>query len=188
MLWSLLSCTILCAVFSSSNLWICFLLWTSWSSISLILASSSSSALSGPLLSSGDPPELLAFPWVLLTDGFLPVLGAEMDLGFLVDDPFSLPTGRLSRSASSIAGLCLLTESERCALVTCENDPVSGLLCIMLLLALSFASSIASTGAAWSNENSPELISSGSHGKLSARISQGPDTADNLRIALNLLY
>ena len=138
----------------------------------MILASISSSAVPILFLSLGDPPELLAFPWVLLTDGALPVLGTDVDLCCLDTDPLSLPTGRLSRSMSSIMGLCLLVGSGRLALVTCENDPVSGLLCIVLSPPLSIVPSTVSAGAAGSNENSPELIGIWSHGKLSARIGQ----------------
>ena len=75
----------------------------------------------------------------------------DVDLSHLADPPFTPPTGRLSRSASSICGLGRFADLERCAHVTC----VSGLLCTPLLSTLSPVPSIASAGAAWSKENVP---------------------------------
>ena len=70
--------------------------------------------------------------------------------------PLTLHTGRLSLSASSIACLDLLVESEWGMLCTCENDPdSSGLRCEPVLCGLLPIPSATSTGAALSNENVP---------------------------------
>ena len=150
-----------------------------------------SSAFVPPLLSCGDPPDLFVFSLDLLAEGDLVVcLDDAGALKALDDDDALLGLSALcsSLSASSIGGPGLFTDSGLATLVTCENDP-SWLLWTPLLSILSFwLESITAGTALLSNENvSLELINFDLYCKLSARICRRLNTADNLRIALNLL-
>ena len=157
MLCILLPYMFLSALLSSSNLNTFASSCSPWLRISVTNLSRSSSADCGTLLSPGEPPELRDFSCVLIVCLRLSILCDDVDLVFLVGIALTLPTGRLLRSASSNCGLGLLSDSERCVLVTFENES-SGLLCIPLLSLLSMTLlSAASTGAAASNENASEL-------------------------------
>ena len=156
-LWNMAWYWLFSATCSSSICFISILRPIESYSISLNLASNSSSAVRGPLLLLGEPLGLDCLWNVLLNADTLLGLGVDGVLSLLVGLGCTLPAGRLALSASSIAFRDLFEASERDTLRTCENELApSGLLCIPLPAPLLL--STPSAGAALSNEKASELM------------------------------